>query len=146
MLTVALGSTLLIAAAVMIAIHLRDWRSADHGGLGEVEQDFHARRFRRRLQASIMLGVIGLLVLGDLWLDRVFHEDLVRLLYWSGVMLLLVWLLLLAAGDWLASRTHFRGQLNRLQAERSVLQADLDRLRREQRERNEPKSSPPEQS
>jgi hypothetical protein len=91
-----------------------------------------------------MLGVIGLLVLGDLWLDQIVKEAWARLLYWSGVGLLLLWLLLLAASDWLASRQHYRGQLDRLLADRDALRADLERIRREHRERHDPQSSPDE--
>jgi len=141
--TIALSLALLIASVVMVVVHLRAWRTADHGGLAEVEREFQSRRFRRRLQTSAMLGVIGLLVLGELWLDRLFKDDLPRLLYWSGVGLLLLWLLLLAASDWLASRQHYRGQLDRLQTDRDALRGELERLRREHRERNEKK--PPSQ-
>ncbi|QDU29851.1 hypothetical protein ETAA8_49670 [Anatilimnocola aggregata] len=125
MASVALSVVLVIAALALVVSHLRAWRSADHGGLGEREREFHARRFRRRVQASVMVGVIGLLLLGDLWL----RTGWPALLYWSGVLLLLLWLLLLAASDWLASRVHFHQQLSRLQGERALLQADLDRLR-----------------
>jgi len=134
MASVALAVILLLTSVVLVVGHLRAWRAVDHGGLGEREHEFHARRFRRRVQASAMLGVIGLLLLGDLWLPTGWPT----LLYWSGVLLLLLWLLLLAASDWLASRVHFRQQINRLQGERALLQADLDRLRSQHRSRTEP--------
>lgn len=139
MATIVLSVALLLVSAVLVAMHVRAWRRADHGGLGEEERSFHARQYRRRLQASVMLGVVGLLVLGDLWLEAWFREAWPRLLYWSGVAVLLLWLLLLAAGDWLASRMHYRGQWDRLQADRDVLRAEFERLRREQRDRHEPK-------
>jgi hypothetical protein len=131
MFTIGLSAGLVCISAVLVAWHVRGWRQADHGGLGEQERDFHARRFRRRVQASAMVGVIGLLLLGELWLK----DPRVMLLYWSGVVLLLLWLLLLAASDWLASRVHFRGPLSRLQQDRVKLQADIDKLRRD---RNKP--------
>lgn len=87
-----------------------------------------------------MLGVVGLLILGDIAMERFFQEDLARLLYWSGIVVLLLWLLLLAGGDWLASRAYYNREWNRLQMERTSLRADVDRFRREQRERTEPKS------
>ena len=138
--TVAVGITLILVAALLIASHLRAWRTADHGGLREAEREFHVRRFRRRLQASVLLGVVGILILGDLGMERFFKEDLLRLLYWCGVVVLLLWLLLLAGGDWLASRAYYSREWNRLQVERSSLQADVVRLKREHRERNKPKS------
>ncbi len=137
MLTAFVSLALLLISAALVITHIRAWRAADHGGLGAAEREFHERRYRRRLQSSLMLGVIGLLVLGDLWLDTIFQDAWARLLYWSGVGLLLLWLLLLAASDWLASRQHYRGQLDRLQADRDVLRAELERLRREHRERSE---------
>ncbi len=132
MFTIALSGALVAASIGLTAWHLRALRAADHGGLGEQEQTFHTRRFRRRAQASIMVGVIGLLLLGELWLK----DPRVMLLYWSGVVLLLLWLLLLAASDWLASRVHFRGQLNRLQQDRTLIQAEIDKLRRARDERS----------
>jgi hypothetical protein len=117
----------------LLAWHVKSWREADHGGLGENEHRFHARRYRRRVQASAMVGVIGLLLLGELWLK----DPRVMVLYWSGVVLLLVWLLLLAASDWLASRVHFRTHLDRLQQERNLLKAEINRF---QRERQEPQN------
>ncbi|WP_425614822.1 hypothetical protein NA78x_004701 [Anatilimnocola sp. NA78] len=134
MTSVALAVVLVLTSIVLVIGHLRAWRAADHGGLGEQEREFHSRRFRRRVQASAMLGVIGLLLVGDLWL----RTGWPALLYWSGVLLLLGWLLLLAVSDWLASRVHFRQQINRLQGERALIQADLDRLRNHHRSRTEP--------
>jgi hypothetical protein len=142
--TVVVSSTLLLVSAFLVAAHLRAWRTADHGGLGAAEREFHARRFRRRLQASVLLGVVGLLILGDLAMERFFKEELARLLYWCGIVVLLLWLLLLAGGDWLASRAYYRGEWNRLQAERSTLRADVERLRQEHRERRPPSRDTPE--
>lgn len=146
MATVVLALTLLFISLALAAMHVRAWRVADHGGLAAAEREFQERRYRRRLQTSLMLGVIGLLVLGDLWLDQIVKEAWGRLLYWSGVGLLLLWLLLLAASDWLASRRHYRGQLDRLLADRDALRADLERIRREHRERHDSKNSPSDQS
>ena len=137
MLTIPLSLALIVISLILVVGHIRAWRTADHGGLAEVERAFQARRYRRRLQTSAMLGVIGLLMLGELWLDKVFKDELPRLLYWSGVGLLLLWLLLLAASDWLASRQHYRGQLDRLQTDRDVLRSELERLRREHRDKND---------
>jgi hypothetical protein len=146
MATVVLSLTLLFISLALAATHLRAWRVADHGGLAAAERDFQERRYRRRLQTSLMLGVIGILVLGDLWLDEIVKDAWGRLLYWSGVGLLLLWLLLLAASDWLASRRHYRGQFDRLLADRDALRADLERIRREHRERHDSKNSPSDQS
>lgn len=138
--TVVVGITLMLVAAMLVATNLHAWRTADHGGLGAVEREFHARRFRRRVQASVLVGVVGLLILGDLALERYFKEDLLRLWYWCGVAVLLVWLLMLAGGDWLASRAYYHSELNRLQAERTSLQADVARLKHEHHQRNKSKS------
>ena len=145
MLTIPLSLSLVAVSVILVISHLRAWRVVDHGGLAESEREFQARRFRRRLQTSAMLGVIGLLLLGELWLEKIFQSELPRLLYWSGVGLLLLWLLLLAASDWLASRQHYRGQLDRLQIDRDALRGELERLRREHRERQD-KENPPQES
>ena len=82
MFTVVLSITLLLVSAALVVMHVRAWRTVDHGGLGAAEREFHERRYRRRLQSSLMLGVIGLLVLGDLWLDVIFQDAWARLLYY----------------------------------------------------------------
>ncbi|WP_254511693.1 hypothetical protein [Anatilimnocola floriformis] len=142
MLTIPLSLGLIAISILLVVGHIRAWRTADHGGLAEAEREFQARRYRRRLQSSAMVGVIGVLLLGELWLDKVFQDELPRLLYWSGVGLLLLWLMLLAASDWLAWRQHFRRQIDRLQTDRDTIRGELERLRREHRERAT-KDNPP---
>lgn len=144
--TVVVGSVLVLVSALLFASQLRAWRTADHGGLKLAEREFQARRFRRRWQGSLLLGAVGLLVLGDLGMERYYPEELPRLLYWCGIVVLLLWLILLAAADWLVSRAYYHREWSRLRAERTSLQADVDQLRRQHRERmqdkTEPKSDP----
>lgn len=125
--TVALSVLLVVASAVMLLWHLRAWRTADHGGLGAREADFLRRQFRRRSQASGMIGLIGLLLLGDLWIT----DPLSALLYWCGVALMVGWTMLLALADWFASRVYYGHLTAASHAEHASIQAEIEKFRRD---------------
>ena len=125
--TVALSIVLIVASATLILWHLRTWRAADHGGLGDREADFLRRQFRRRWQASGMIGLVGVLLLGDLWIT----DPLSALLYWCGVALMVAWTTLLALADWFASRVYYGHLTSASHAEHAVIKAEIERFRRE---------------
>lgn len=130
--TVTLSLLLVAASAGLLLWHWQAWRTADHGGLGEREANFLRRQFRRRSQASGMLGVVGLLLLGDLWISDPFTV----LLYWCGVALVVLWTMLLSLVDWLASRQYYGRLSTEGQTEHALLKAAIEKHRRES-------SSPP---
>lgn len=126
--TVAFAASLVFLALGLLAWHWNTWRKADHGGLPEREQEFHRRQFRRRIQASGMLGVIGLLILGSLWIE----ETWAQAAFWLGVLFALLWVILLALTDWWASRTYY-GRDQVLQAAQiEVLKAEIRKYEQEQ--------------
>jgi hypothetical protein len=98
------------------------------------EREFRHRQFRRRMQGSAMIGVLGVMLpLGDL-IDS--HPW--RLAY-AGVMLSLVgWMVLLALADLVATRYHFHRVRQQLLSE-SVAAA------RSPAARNKPDTTRPEQ-
>jgi hypothetical protein len=133
--TITFAAFLVFLALGLLAWHWNVWRQADHGGLPEREQEFHRRQFRRRIQASGMLGVIGLLIMGSLWIE----ETIAQALFWLGVLFALLWVVLLALADWWASRT-FYGRDQALQtAEIEILKAEIRKYESEQQnQRNNP--------
>lgn len=119
---IALGLGLLIS-------HLRTWRSKRRELAAGDEFRYHRRRFLRRMQTSAMLALAGAaLFVGQLIPPHVWPSLFV--FFWCGVALLLVWVVVLALADAAATRAYL-GRLQRQRnAERSVLEQELIRLRR----------------
>lgn len=126
--TLTLAAGLVLMSLVLLAWHVRSWRAADHGGLSDRDYHFHRRQFFRRLLASGLLGLIGLLMFGDEWIAH----PLTKLAYWSAIAALVLMTMALALADLLASRMHYRRQSADHVAEHALLRAEIERFRREQ--------------
>ena len=100
----------LIAAGVIVGVavallvrHARVWQRARTANLSAGELQFSFAQYRRRMQTSTMLAVVGGMIGGGPWVVA----PLAVLLYWLGVIVLVVWIVLLAGADMLATRMHF---------------------------------------
>jgi hypothetical protein len=144
-----LPAVLVVISTLLVVWHVRSWHAVRDGQADDADRDFHWRRFRRRMQTSIMVGIVGLAVLGGQLLDFRRHPS-VYVFYWTAVVLLLLWIILLALADLISSRRY----LQRWNVERLValarLRADAERARSEmarqrQREGNghAPRDLPP---
>jgi hypothetical protein len=134
--TLLVSAALAFGSLVLLAWHVKAWREADHGGLSERDYEFFRRQYRRRMQSSGMLGIIGLLILGHLWV----RDNSMLALYWTGVLGLLVWTVLLAASDLAASRLHYGSQVSDQQTEHLLLKREIEKFRRESQS---PETDPP---
>ncbi len=106
--------------------HVRSIRRSEREALEPVELAFRQRQFRRRMQASAMLGLLGLALLAAPLISH--HErPLGFLMFWTAVLAWLGWIVLLALGDAWASQQHLRRQAR----------IELDRIHRK-RERIAP--------
>ena len=121
-------AALLAVSATLMVRHVLVWRRADHGGLTDADLRYYTSQFRRRMQSSALLGVVGLLALADLWIVDVTS----RAVLWCVVLLLVLWTVILATADWLASRLHFDKQLSAHAVEHALLQREIENFRREQ--------------
>ena len=59
---------LIVVSAVLSAVQLRSWRAAGRRELNERDRRFLGRQFRRRIQIDVMIGVVGVAILGGLWI------------------------------------------------------------------------------
>lgn len=134
--TLLFSAALVFGSLVLLAWHVKAWREADHGGLSARDYEFFRRQFRRRMQSSGMLGIIGLLILGHLWV----RDNSMLALYWTGVLGLLVWTVLLAASDFAASRVYYGSQIADQQTEHLLLKREIEKFRRESQS---PETDPP---
>ena len=123
------GGALSIVAIGLAVFVWRTRRSLDLLVESDEAARLHAdRQFRRRMQVSGMLLVIGILIpLGD-QLDKVFLTRPVLFLAWiSAVVFLALWMVLLAVGDWVSTMTYSSIANAQLRFERRELEEQIRR-------------------
>jgi hypothetical protein len=114
----------LAVAVVLLAVELRGWRAARRRELSSEELDYRRRRFRRRVQADVMLALVAVLMgAGSLIEPARYPSTYVGI--WAGVLVLVLWLILLALADAAVSLHHGQQDKAELLAERTKLEADL---------------------
>jgi hypothetical protein len=124
--SVVVGSLLVLVSVALIAGHLLARRSLAAARLDEQERLYHRRQFRRRMQASALIGAVGVAVVGGLWVNGPPGEAL----YWFGVLLVVIWIVILAGFDAASTQSYFREAQRRQSAEHRELQKEIDRFRR----------------
>jgi hypothetical protein len=98
--------------------------------LDAAEFDYRRRQFRRRMQTSAMLGLVGIgMLVGGLLIAWPARPWLIFTV-WGGVMVLVVWLGLLAVAEIVATRYYFGRLKQDYLVEQARLQAELRRLQR----------------
>ena len=117
---------LLATSAGLLGWHVLSWRGVLRLERDEREIAFLRRQYRRRVQASALIGLIGMAVAGGTWVPG----PLPAALYWTGVFLAVLWLTLLALADMASSRAHYSKLHSQQLADNAVLKAQLDQLRR----------------
>lgn len=126
----AFSMGVLLSALGLIGWHVRAWHRWELQDLSPRERDYRRRQFRRRVQTSAMLALLGLGLFLGRWLMEFPVPPFWKVLYWSGLLLLLFWMGLLAGADAVATRLHF-GRLHQdYLLEQTRLQAELRRAKR----------------
>ena len=112
-----LGVALLVFSGVLIRTHLRSWRSAAQDDLTHRDRLFAWRQFRRRMQSSTMIGMAAVAIMAAPYVTSI-ASPLLSLFYLLGLFLLVLWIILLAGVDAIATRRHYttlqRGELNEM--------------------------------
>lgn len=119
---------------MMMRAHLKTRNSQleDASLAGDEQERVHLdRQFRRRMQASGMLVLIGVMIAAGQFIDGQAHPTLFTF-YWLGVILLTFWLILLALGDAVSIANYSRNAQARLDVHRRELEAELERLKARQ--------------
>ena len=75
----------------LIVWHVRAWKRLQAAEIEPRERDFRRRQYRRRMQTSAMLGVLGVAILVGQLLMLWVVSQLFLAIYWGGVLLLLLW-------------------------------------------------------
>ena len=118
------GGILVLAGLSLVQAHVRSWkRQKTDPELDDADYSHLSARYRRRLQTSSMIAMLGvLLAVGD-QLPILRKRPGLFGLYWFAVLLLTLWVVVLAAGDFDATQANGRTSL----AEFRKKQRDLER-------------------
>jgi hypothetical protein len=132
---------LFIVSAVLMYMHWRAWKVFQQGELPPAEFDYRRRQFRRRMQASGMIGIIGVALFAGVafFLGREslvpWIEDVVVIVtYWFAVVVVTAWMFLLAFVDMWATRRYLTRICEDDLLEQTRFHADLFRQKRVNRE------------
>lgn len=128
--TTVLVATLLIAVSLMLlSWHWSTWQQADHGGLAERDRTYLRRQFRRRTNASGMIGLVGLMMLSTLWIQ----EAWLLALIWMAILAALLWVVLIAVLDGWVTHAHYGHDQAVTSAQIEALKQEIRKFQDEQR-------------
>lgn len=131
--SLTLGIALILLAVWLIRWHWAAWgRHRDLPQGDDRERRHYRLQFRRRIQVSVLLIVLGAMIpIGD-WLMVQRRNILGVTIFWIAVLALALWIMLLAAIDWLSTRMYIRATratLSGLARKQRELEAEAERLR-----------------
>jgi membrane protein implicated in regulation of membrane protease activity len=128
---------LLLASGTLMLMHWRSWNNYRQQDLPQTDFHFRRRQFRRRMQSSAMIGIIGIalffgamLFLGHESLIPWFEDPVIIFVYWAAVFFITVWMALLALVDIWASQRYVNRILETDLLEQTKLHAELYRQKR----------------
>lgn len=120
------GVVLLLTGLLLIRWHVRSWRmQKNDASLEHADRTFFYRQYRRRMQTSGLIAVLGVLIaVGDA-LPAMQRQPTLFTLYWSSVLALTCWVILLGVGDLFATAAHSRSALSRVREKQRQLEQEL---------------------
>src|SRR5262245_50165886 len=103
--SLAVGITLILLGSALIRWHYTVWSAhRTDGDSDDREKNHYRTQFRRRVQVSALLILLGIMIpLGDALME-LRRAPLFLAWYWFAVLLVAFWVMLLAAFDWLSTR------------------------------------------
>ncbi|MGE0607382.1 MAG: hypothetical protein AB7O62_09835 [Pirellulales bacterium] len=122
--------TVFLIAAGLLWWHQREWHQANARPLDDADRLFHARRYRRRMQASGMLALIGVALAGGQSMD-IRQNPSLYVYFWFGVIGLVLWACALALADALSTHLHAARGLRQHQITRAQLAAEIARYQQQ---------------
>ena len=131
--SLAVGITLILLGAWLIRWHRAAWgRHRDPEAGDDRERRHYRLQFRRRIQVSALLILLGVMIpIGD-WLMVQRRNPMWITIFWIAVLALAVWIMLLAVVDWLSTRLYVRatrGTLAGLARQQREFEAEAERQR-----------------
>ena len=107
--SLSVGITLILLGAWLIRWHRAAWGRHRDSEAGDDRERRHYRlQFRRRIQVSALLILLGVMLpIGD-WLMVQRRNPMWITIFWIAVLTLAVWIMLLAVVDWLERERDIR--------------------------------------
>jgi UDP-N-acetylmuramyl pentapeptide phosphotransferase/UDP-N-acetylglucosamine-1-phosphate transferase len=119
---------LLLATAGLMVSHVRSWRAFQQEESDVEELDYRRRQFRRRMQTSAMLGILGVAILVGYILTLWLSSPAFTVVFWIAIILVLFWTCLLALVDMWATKHHFSRLRDHCLVEQAKLRAEINRI------------------
>ena len=116
---------------LMMRSHHRTWETGKEREVDPFAQKHFAKRYRRRMQASGMLVLLGGLISGGQFIDGKAHPVFFSV-YWVVVLLITFWLILLAMVDALSIAAYSKVAQGELEKQKRAIEADFQRLKAQQ--------------
>jgi hypothetical protein len=133
----AFGAGLIVLGAWLIRWHRTAWivHRAD-AAIDDREKRHYRLQFRRRVQVAALLILLGILLPVGTWMTEkaIAQRKNVQWMagFWIAVLIIALWIMVLAAFDWLSTRMHVRATraaLGTLARQQRELEAEIERLR-----------------
>jgi len=126
--SILISLVLLVSGGGLMAWHVVAWRRWRSQDVEARERNYRRRQFVRRMQTSAMLGLLGVAIIVGQVLTPWLRSLMFTVLFWGGVLVLVLWMGLLALADIVATQQHFGRLHNETLVERAKLQAEARRL------------------
>jgi hypothetical protein len=135
--SVAVGALLVAFGLLWMWSHVKTWRvEQTDESLGEFDRVHFANRFRRRMQTSGMVVLIGILIpVGDIFIWK--WGPWASTGYWLAILFLAMWVGIQALGDFTAVQSYSRAAMASVNSKRQQAEAELAEYRRRQAEDSE---------
>jgi hypothetical protein len=122
----AFSIVLLIAVLGLMVWHIVAWRTAQRSNLDPDEIEYRRRQFRRRVQTTAMFGLAIAALPFGLPLARAWPKA--GAIYWSVVVLMLLWAAALGLADILAINLFYGRLRDQNRLEQARLKAEIRRI------------------
>lgn len=123
-----LGTLLFVFGAALVRSHVLAWRKQKHDEeLDDNDRKYYYRRYRRRVQTSGMIAVLGVIIPLELLIPR--DKPLVFTAYCVVILIMAMWIVVLGIGDFIATRAHIQAALARVRGKRLSLEKQLSELK-----------------
>ncbi len=140
---IIVGTLLVLFGAGLIHLHRTSWfhRQLD-ADLSDDDLTFFSKQYRRRMQTSSLLMLIGfLIVIGDSPYMPWKSNPALFAVYWGGILLIAFWIILSAIGDMSASRIRSATMISRIREQQRMLEKQIMDLRQKNQQTADKKSS-----
>ena len=127
----SVGGVVFLTGVLLLWTHIRAWRGQKHDpSLEAADREHYHRRYRRRMQTSGMIALLGILIpLGDAvipWREA----PAMFAVYWGMLLLLAFWVGVQGLGDLFSTGAHSRAALARIREQQRELQQQLAKSKR----------------